>query len=139
MTYDPARPRYTLTLAGAEYELFGTLELVEAIEYALQDGILQISTRVVGMGLTDTAKLLAAALTANGHRLTAREAGQILLNEIGVNSDAYKLLQLNLFAFLRTVLEPPELREKTAKRMGEMIGEWTAPPASRGKRTRKSA
>lgn len=138
MTLHPARPRHTLPLAGAEYDLLGTLEVVEAVEYALKDGVVQVTGRVVGMGLTDTARLLAAVLSANGHKLTARQAGQTLL-DLGVGSEAFARVQLHLYAFLRVLLEPPELREAKATEMGELIGRMAAPPASRGRRTRKSA
>jgi hypothetical protein len=139
MTFDPARPRYDLSFAGKEYELFGTLELVETIEHAFQDGIVQLTSRVAGMGVTDTAKLVSAVLRANGHKLTQKEAGEVIFNTIGVQSTEFGLLQLHLYAFLRMVLEPPEMREKKAKQMGEMIGGWQRPPGSPGKSTRKSA
>ena len=139
MTFDPARPRYTLPLAGTEYELLGTLELVEAVEHALQQGIVQIAVRTPDMGVTDTAKLLAAMLTASGHKMTARQVGELLLNTVGINCHGFTLVRLHAYAFLRVALEPPETRKKVADEMGELLGGETARFASPGKRTKSSA
>lgn len=138
MTFDPARPRYTLPFAGEEYELLGDLALVEALEYAMKDGIIQIAGKVIDMGVTDTSKLLSAILTSCGQKKSANEIGGIIFN-LGVSSEAFQALKLHVYAFLRIVLEPPEAREKMAKKMGELLGEWSVPSASPGKRTRKSA
>lgn len=137
--FDPARPRYTLDFAGKEYELLGTLELVEAVEYAFKEGIGQVAARSVSMGLTETAKLLATVLTACGHKAQPREVAETLFNEVGVRTDAFGLVQLRLYSFLNVLLEPPESRQRRAEEMGELIGKWTAPDASPGRRTRKSA
>jgi hypothetical protein len=139
VTFEPARPRYTLPVAGKDYDLFGELAVVEAVEHALKDGVVQITARTLGMGVGDTAKLLAAVLTANGTPMTAKEAGAILFNDLGINSEAFQGLQIHLYAFLRIVLEPPEARERMAQRMGELTGELTAAPASPGGNTSKSA
>ena len=138
MTLDPARPRYTLPLAGTEYDLLGTLAVVEAVESALQDGILRVTARCPDLGVTDAAKLLSAVLTACGRKTTPQDAGELILNTLGVNSDAFLALKLHLFAFLRITLEPPELREAKAKDMGELLAALAAPP-SPGGGTRKPA
>jgi len=135
VTFDPARPRYTLTLAGTDYDLVGTLGLIEAVEYAFQDGVIRVAARTPDMGLTETAKLAAAVLGASGHKLTAARVGETIF-DAGVNSEAFTLLRLHLYAFLKIVMQPPELREGTAKQMGELLGNAATP--SRGKSTRKS-
>lgn len=135
MTFDPARPKYMLPFAGQEYELVGTLGLIEAVEFAFQEGIVRIAARTPDMGLTETAKLTAAVLGASGHKLTAAKVGEALF-DAGVNSEAFMLLRLHLYAFLKIVMQPPELREGTAKQMGELLGKAGQP--SRGKSTRKS-
>lgn len=137
--FDPARPRYTLPLAGTDYDLLGTLELVEAVEAAFREGVMHVAARTPEMGVTDAAKLLSACLTASGHKTTPRDAGNLILNTLGVKSDAFQLLRLHLFAFLRITMEPPELREQKAKDMGELIGEWATPAGSPGGSTRKPA
>lgn len=137
--YDPARPRHTLRLDGVDYELVGTFGLVEAVEHALQDGIIQVATRVVDMGLSDTAKLIAAMLQANGHRTTHREVGETLFDRVGVDSREFALLKVELYSFLRILLKKPSDREEAARSMGEMLGKPSDPPASPGETTGGSA
>lgn len=138
--FDPARPRYTLPFAGEEYDLIGTLEMVESIEWAFKEGILHLTARCVEMGLSDTAKLLAAMLKASGHKVTPREVAEKLLNAVGVASDEFQLLQAHLYTFLRVLLEPPEARQAMASRLGERMGKWLwqVETASPGKTTSKS-
>jgi hypothetical protein len=138
-TFEPARPRYQFTFVGKEYTLLGTMETIEAVESALKEGILQITPRVVGMGAMDTAKLISALLVSNGYPdLGYRKVAQSLY-ELGINSDAFSALQIHLFAFLRIMIEPPELREMMAKRMGEVTGKLTELSASLGESTNDSA
>lgn len=136
--FDPARPRYTLPLAGKDYDLLGTMEVIESVEHAMQRGVLHVTTDVVGMGMTDTSKLLSAVLSACGHKMTQKEAGAILFNQIGINSTDFQMVQLHLYAFLRVAIEPPEAREEAAKRMGELIGGRTG-STSPGDSTKRSA
>lgn len=138
MSFDPARPRHTLPFGGEDHDLLGTLEVIEAVEFAMKEGVIQVAARVVEMGLTDTARLVSAVLTASGRRTTHPEAARVLM-DLGVASEAFQAVKLHLYAFLRVALEPPEQREAMAARMGEVLGKWTAPPASPGRRTRKSA
>lgn len=138
MTFDPARPRYTLPFAGKEYDLLGTFELIEAVETALKLEITKAAVDVVReMTAHDLAKLVSAVLTASGTPLTAKEAGAALWNEIGLAGDDNTLLRLHLYAFLTICLAKPGRRAEKAKEMGELIGELRA--ASRGATTSASA
>ncbi len=138
MTFDPARPRYCLPLAGKDYELLGTMELIEAVEYAAQRGVLQVAIDVIeDMPSSGLARLLSAVLTACGTPLTPRAASDLLWNEVGLAGDANKLLRVHLYSFLSICLAPPEQREATAKKAGEKIGRLGA--ASPGGTTSNSA
>lgn len=138
MTFDLARPRYTLPLAGKEYELIGNMALVESIEYQLKKGIGFVAIEVAGdMPTLDLAKLLSAVLSASGHPMTVPEAKDLLWDTVGLAGEANSMLRLHLYSFLSICLAPPEAREKKAKEMAEMTGKLQ--PASRGKSTRKSA
>ncbi len=139
MTYHPQKPRYTLPLAGKDYELEGSFALLEAVENALKDDILRITSRVMEMPASETARLIAALLTASGEKITAQGVGRILFEEIGLASDGYALLKLHLYAALRIFVSSPPEREKVAADMGEMLGKWQAPPASPGDGSTSSA
>ncbi len=136
--FDPARPRHALPFAGADDDLVGTLEVIEAVAAAFREGVTTVAARAVDMGVTEASKLVSALLTANGYKVTARQVGEAVF-DMGVNSDGFMLLKVNAYAFLRVALEPPELREAAAKKMGELIGRYSAPPASPGGSTRSSA
>ncbi|WP_020469728.1 hypothetical protein [Zavarzinella formosa] len=139
MTFDPARPRHTLKLADREYELLGTFEVIEAVEWAMKEPLGQVVVSLVnGLASVPLARLLSAVLTACGHPLGAKEAGAILWNDIGLSGEAYDTLRLNLYAFLTVCLAPPAGREARANEVGEMLGRL-ARPVSRGKTTSGSA
>jgi hypothetical protein len=137
--FDPARPRLSVKVAGQEYDLLGTLELVEAAELAMKDGIVQIAGRLVEMGVTDVSTLLAAMLRSCGHQVSTKEIGRFILDDLGAGSEEFVFMKMQLFGFLRVLLEPPSGREKVAKQMGEMLGEWTGQPASPGLNISNSA
>ncbi|QDV34900.1 hypothetical protein [Tautonia plasticadhaerens] len=136
MSYDAARPRYSLELAGKNYELLGTFELIEACEHALGEGIIRIAKRVMDMGVTDTAKLLAAMLTSSGHKATVKDMGDAILG-LGIDSEEHGMLKIHLFAFLRILLSPPKDREGVAEAMGKLTGKLET--ASPGETTSDSA
>lgn len=122
MTFDPAKPRYTLPFAGKEYDVDGTFALIEAIEYALKDDIFNVANRVIDrLTVSDTAKIIAAILNLSGEKTTATQAGDAIF-EMGIDSEEFAMLRLHLFALLRVTLTPPKDREQVAKKMGEMIG-----------------
>lgn len=126
MTYDLARPRYTLPLAGKTYELLGTFELIEAVEYALKQGIVVVAVEVVrDMTSTNLAKLLSAILTASDQQMDATAAGDLLWSKVGLVGEGNALLRLHLYAFLSICLSAPPDREAKATEMGELIGNLT--------------
>jgi len=138
VAFDPARPRYTLPLAGADYDLLGTMELIEAVEYSLGRGVSQVAIHVIEeMPSGELAKLLAAVLTACGHKLSFGEARRLLWDIVGLTGDDNKMLRLHLYSFLAICLAPPEQREKKAKDVGELLGKL--PTASPGETTSNSA
>jgi hypothetical protein len=138
VTFDPARPRYTLPLAGKEYELLGNMALIESVEYALKKGAGDITVEVVnGMPTHELAKLLHAILTACGQKTTHAKVGEILWNEVGLAGDANSTLRMHLFAFLSICLAPPGDRGRKADEMGELFGRLEK--ASRGRNTKKPA
>jgi hypothetical protein len=138
MSFDPARPRYVLPFAGKDYELLGTMELIEAVEFALKRGILQIAVDVVeAMPTGELAVLLSTILTARGKPLTVAEAKGLLWGSVGLAGDDNRLLRLHLYSFLSICLAPPGKREAKAKTVGEILGELTK--ASPGSNTSGSA
>lgn len=134
--FDPARPRYSLELAGEACELVGTFALIEAVEHALQRNILAVAANVMEMGLSDTAKLVAAMLTANGHKATPRQIGEKLF-DLGADSEDYAALKVHLYAFLRVMLARPSDRKEVSDAMGEITGKLRE--ASPGATTSDSA
>lgn len=138
MGYEPARPRYVLPFAGEEYDVTGTLEVVEAVELAFKESILHVVARAMDMGVTDTARLLEAVLKVNGQKVTSRGIARVLVEEYGAASDRFDALRIHLYAFLRIMLEPPEAREQMATKMGEITGKLAATTASPGGSTRSS-
>ncbi|WP_435007983.1 hypothetical protein P12x_005249 [Tundrisphaera lichenicola] len=140
MSFEPARPRYTLPFAGKDYELLGTFALIEAVEYALKANIGLLAVQIVnGMPSHELAKVISTMLTACDHKMTAKEAGELLWGEVGLSGDENETLRLHLYSFLSVCLAPPGKREEKAKKMGEMIGKLTAPAASPGVSTGESA
>lgn len=136
--FDPARPRYTLPLAGAEYELLGTFALIEAVEYAAKAHVGVVAAQVVnGMPVHELARVLSAVLTACGHKLSTAEAAGLLWDKVGLTGDGVEALRLHLYAFLSVCLAPPAAREGRARDMGELLGRLTA--ASPGRSTEESA
>lgn len=136
MTFDPAKPRYTLPFAGKDYELEGTFGLIEAIETAMQDGIVSVMVRAVEMPVSETAKLIAAALSFSGHKMTAKEVGTAIFDRIGASGEEFAVLRLHLFAMLKIFTAPPTNRQEAGKEMGELLGKWAT--ASRGEITSDS-
>lgn len=137
MTFDPARPRHTLPFGGVDYDLVGSMELIEAVEYRLERPVGQVAVDVVnGMTGTDLCKLVSAVLTTCGHPTSPKQAGDVIWKAVGMTGEANTALRLHLYAFLSVCLAPPEHREKKAHDMGELIGGASASP---GGPTRKSA
>ena len=133
-----ARPRYTLPFAGKDYELLGTFGMIEAVEYATKAHIGVAAVQIVnGMPVNELAKVISAILTSCGHKTGADEAGQLLLDVVGLEGEDNQVLRFHLYAFLSICLAPPAAREKKAHQMGELIGKLTG--ASRGKTTGASA
>ena len=133
----PAKPRYTLPLAGKTYELEGSFALIEAAEHALNESVISIMLRCAQMPVNEMSRLIATLVTACGTKLTAAQVGETLWNEVGVSSDEYAMICLHVHAFLRITLVKPSERAETAKRMGELLGK--PEKASRGKNTGGSA
>lgn len=139
MTYDAAKPRYTLKLAGKEYELEGSFGLIEACEYALADNIISIAQSTLEMPVYKVARLLAAIIKHCGADVKQNDIAEIIVNEIGIASNEFAMLRFHIFAFLKICICKPSDREQGAKDMGEMIGKLEAPSASLGEITSSSA
>lgn len=136
MTFEPARPRYTLPFAGKDYELLGTFGLIEAVEYAMKEHVGRVAVRVVnGMSTYDLAKLLAAVLNQCGHKMALKEAGDLIWEHVGASGDDNDLLRMHLYSFLAICLAPPSQREKKAAEVGEVFGKLKAQAASPGNST----
>ena len=140
MTFDPARPRYTLPLAGQEYDLLGTMEVIENIEFRLQKPIGQIAADVPShMANYELVQLVTAILGKCGHDLSLSDVKALLWEKVGLTGEANATLRLHLFAFLSICIAPPEAREAKAKDMGKLHGELTRISASPGESTKKTA
>jgi hypothetical protein len=117
-----ARPRYTLPFAGKEYDLVGTMEMIEAAEYAVGRSIIKIVVGLIDeLSARDLAKLLSAILTANDHKTSVAEVSGLLWNTVGLAGDANTLLRLHLYGFLSICLAPPETRREKATQVGELL------------------
>ena len=138
MSFEPARPRYTLSFAGKDYELLGTMELIESVEFALKRGITQIAVDVMDeMPTGELIRLVSAILTACDHKMGVQEGRALIWDKVGVTGDANLLLRASLYSFLSICLAPPEKREKKAKDAGELLGKLSK--ASPGPNTSDSA
>jgi hypothetical protein len=138
MNFDPARPRYTFPFAGTDYDLLGTMELIEAVEFALKRGITQITVDVMnGMPTHELVRVLSAVLTAGGHKTPPAEVADTLWSKVGVGGEENQLLRIHLYSFLSICLAAPEKREARAKAAGELIGKL--PKASPGENSSNSA
>jgi hypothetical protein len=132
---ESARPRYTLPFAGRDYDLVGTMEMIEAAEYAVGRSIIKIVVGLIDeLSARDLAKLLSAILTANDHKTSAAEVSGLLWNTVGLAGDANTLLRMHLYGFLSICLAPPETRREKATQVGELLkafpGGSTRKPAS---------
>lgn len=127
-------PEYVLPLAGREHVLPGDFATLRAVQHAFREDLIDIQSRILTMRTDEIALLLATALKAD-----VTETGQLILDEVGVTEPAYQMLKAHLMAWLHIAMAPKADREQRKKAMGELIGELGRPPASRGKRTRKSA
>lgn len=140
MDYEPAKPHYTLTLAGKEYELEGSFELIEACENALKKHISAIGNQCLeGLPATDMCKLLYAVLNTCGHRVSMKDLREILWDKVGLDSPEYAAVGLHVFAFIRIVVARPADREETAKTMGEFLAGMKTRISSPGENTANSA
>jgi len=140
MSFEPARPRYTLPFAGKHYELLGTFGLIEAVEYSMKEHVGRVAIQIVsGMPVHDMAKVIAAILTTCGTKMTAAEAGDLLWDRVGLTGEENETLRLHLYSFLSVCLAPPSQREQKAKEMGELMGKLTEVAASPGPATGASA
>jgi len=138
MTYNAAKPRYTLKLAGKEYVLEGSFGLIEAVEYALGDDVISIAESALEMPVYKVAKLTSAMLKHCGFDVKQSDVAEIIVNEIGIASNEFAILRFHLFAFLKICICKPSEREQVSIAMGEMIGKLTAPTASLGDTTSSS-
>ena len=140
MTFEPARPRYTLPFAGKDYELLGTFGMIEAVEYAMKDHVGRVAVKLVnGMTVTDLAKLISAILTSSGSEMSAQQAGDLLWDKVGITGNDCDILRIHIYSFLSICMAPPSQREKKAKEMGEKMGKLNGPVVSPGANTGESA
>lgn len=139
MSFDPARPRYTLPF-GKDYELIGTLQVIESIEWAMKDAIVNVMINLVNnMQTNELTKLIAALLTSCGHATDANQVADTIWQDIGLVGEANVKLRMHIYSFLAICVAPPSEREKRAKKAGEMMGSLTEEKASLGENTKKSA
>ena len=136
--FNPAKPRYTLPLAGKDYELEGTFALIEAAEYALKDNIVSIAMRCVEMPVSEMVRLLHSILKSCGHEMSKDVIGEIIWNELGTASPEYSMLCLHVHAFIRICNTRPSDREVVKKELGELLGGAKVEP-SLGETTSNSA
>jgi hypothetical protein len=136
MTYEPAQPRYTLTLAGKSYDLIATFGMIDACEAALNRSIISIASGVFDLPARDMAKLICAMIGANGQKLSHQDAGFALM-DMGIGSSDYAAFCLEVYAFLSIALAKPEAREGIREKMGKLKGKVSEP--SRGTITNDSA
>jgi hypothetical protein len=138
MSFDLARPRYTLPFAGKDYELLGTFGMIEAVEFAMKEYVGDVALRVIrDMSSTDLAKLVSTILTANGAKMTAEETKALLWDVVGLKGNDNDLLRIHLWNFFDICLSPPGEREKAANTAKERLGKLDA--ASPGSTTDASA
>lgn len=131
MSYDPARPRYSLPFAGKDYDLLGTFGLIEAVEHAARANVGTVAVQLVnGMPNHEMARVLSAVLTACGHALSFDEVGAKLFTQVGLTGEANDALRLHLYAFLSICLAPPHNREKAAADAGELMAGLASGPST---------
>jgi len=132
MTFNAQKPRCEISLGSRTHVLEGTFGLLEAAEVSLQTGILEIANNVMDMPLYKFSRLLAAVLNTSGVPFKASEISEIIVNELGVVSEATMLLRLTLFGFLQVCMAKPSEREVKVKEMGELFQKFGVPQLSLG-------
>lgn len=131
MTFDPQKPKYTLSFNEKHYELEGSFALIEAVESALKDSFLKLAVRTVnGMPASEFARLLSTILRFADEKLTPQQVGEILWNQIGVGSDEYTALTLHIYSFMSICVAKPSERKEVARKAGELLGKIHASPGS---------
>ncbi len=142
MTYNPQKPRYSFPLAGKTYELEGTFGLIEAVESALKSDILSVISRCGDMPVSELSRLISTVLSAGGERISQSQVGDILWNDIGIDTTDFTLVRVHIHAFLRICVARPAEREQLSKewrdKLGEMTGEVAPPSPSLGETTDSS-
>lgn len=121
MTYSLVKPRYTLNFDSKDYDFEGTFALVEAVEYAVKDNIVSITTNCIEAKVGDISKILYAIFSTCGYKeVTLDKIREYLLN-IGIASDDYVILTIHIHTFLMLCISKPSEREAVAKKLGELL------------------
>lgn len=133
MTDHLVTPDYPFTLCGREFTLDGTFATLKAVQHAFREDLLAVQARVLDMRQDEVALLL-----ATGCQAEAEEVGTWVLDAVGLTGPEYRLLKGHLMAWLLVAITPRREREGQRRKLGELLGRLTAPPASPGGSTRSS-
>lgn len=136
MSYESAQPRMTLEFAGKSYDVTATFALIDQIEWALKDNIINVTMRALDLPTRDMAKIIACMINSTGEKMTEAQAGEKIF-ELGIASSEYAALSIQILALLRIALVKPSEREATKDEMGKLMGKLKE--ASLGANTEKSA
>ncbi len=132
MTFDPQKPRYTISLDGKDYEVEGSFALIEAIENALKEDIISITLRCLQMQAGEMAKLVATILKKADDKITLDQVKETFW-KTGVLSEEYTQLCYSVLYFLRLCIAKPTERAAVANDAGEHLREMKARSDSLGK------
>lgn len=138
MTFNAAKPRYSLPFGDKQYDIVGDFALIEAIEYAMQDSIVNLMVSCLDMPVSKMAKLIHTVVKSTGESLTQTKINDTLWNEIGISTTEYQILCLHLHTLLKIIVAKPAERSEVANKMGELMGELNLIEASPGKTTSAS-
>ncbi len=120
MAFKKISPEANIRIAGDDYYVIGSFDVLRAIEKTLQKDVLTIQNDVQTMGVGDLAALLAAAINTTGKDAIQESVlGQKLL-DLGIQGSAYLLLKFDVMAWLAESIVPPDEREKKSLQMKEM-------------------
>lgn len=124
MTFDPQRPRYNLAFNGKDYELIGTMELLENIEYTLKRNIVDICTSCIELPTYEFCRVLEKVLEG---KYSLSEIKTIIWQDIG--AEELITLRLNVYAFLKICIAKPNKRVEVAQKLGELLKQGEAQPS----------
>jgi hypothetical protein len=135
--YEPQKPKGELLLGDELYQFEGTFNLLEAIENSLKTGIIEIAQKGYNYKLNEISNIIFVLIKSTGKNKPLSEIQNEIM-ELGIASDNYVNLCLQVFLFIRICISKPSERAEVASKLGELITGLKNTLVSHGKNTGNS-